>query len=92
MARGFQLVAALMLGALGACGRDASPPPDACRSVGFEGQRFTLCSAIPGTHRIDLATLGPDGQPLRSFAALEAALGSEAGDVAFATNAGMYDR
>jgi uncharacterized protein YigE (DUF2233 family) len=40
---------------------------------------------------VEVRTSAPSGAPFRSFAALEAALGKRAADVAFAMNAGMYD-
>ena len=65
------------------------PQESPCESRNFDGSRFTICSA-EGLG-IEVRTAGPDGQPYRSFAALEAALGERAEDVAFAMNAGMYD-
>ena len=65
------------------------PQDPACESRNFDGSRFTTCSAK--RMAIEIRTAGPDGQPYRSFSALEAALGERAERVAFAMNAGMYD-
>ena len=89
----------LLLFLLAGC-REASPNPrspeseaaarePACRTEPFDGSRFILCSVRQG--RIEVRTAGRDGRPYRSFAALEAALGRRAGQVAFAMNAGMFD-
>jgi uncharacterized protein YigE (DUF2233 family) len=58
-----------------------------CRTVSFERVPLTDCVADPARHTIRTA-LGP---PYRSFAALENGLGDDAGKVAFAVNAGMFD-
>jgi uncharacterized protein YigE (DUF2233 family) len=63
----------------------------ACEERSFEGSRFTVCSYDGAQDRIRLASRGANGEPLRSLAALESALGAEARDVRFAVNAGMYD-
>jgi uncharacterized protein YigE (DUF2233 family) len=60
-----------------------------CRSLLFEGERFTVCRD-PGT-RIELHVAGRDGRPYRSFAALEHVLGAKSAQVCFAINAGMFD-
>jgi len=68
-----------------------SPTTDACERTEFEGVVLTHCVADPATHRTRTA-LGPaKGAPYRSFAALAAGLGKDAGKVAFAMNAGMFD-
>ncbi|URD61618.1 phosphodiester glycosidase family protein [Sphingomonas sp. KRR8] len=64
---------------------DQSP----CRSVLFEGSRFTVCSAAG--LKLELAVAGRDGRAYRSFPALEHVLGGRAAQVAFAMNAGMFD-
>lgn len=61
----------------------------ACETRAFEGSRFTVCSVENG--RVKIRTSAEGGQPYRSFAALEAALGPRARQVAFAMNAGMFD-
>ncbi len=76
---------------LSAC-RQAAPaefPHSACNAKSFEGSRFTACSVPNGP--VDLRLADGRGVPYRSFAALEAALGLHARDVAFAMNAGMFD-
>jgi len=61
-----------------------------CAERAFEGTRFTICRFDARTQRLELAVAGRQG-PLRSFAALEAHLGTRAADLVFAMNAGMYD-
>mgnify|MGYP002780726078 CR=1 FL=1 len=60
-----------------------------CRSLLFEGQRFTICRD-PGS-RIELHMADRQNRALRSFVALEQVLGARAGKVRFAMNAGMFD-
>ena len=76
---------------LTACGSEAERhdfPKSACQARSFEGSSFTVCSAKRA--KIEIRD-GPTQGPYRSFAALEAALGTRAGKVAFAMNAGMFD-
>jgi uncharacterized protein YigE (DUF2233 family) len=90
-----QIVLLLVL-LLAACKRP-EPAPDVadaaaqgpCRSLLFEGQRFTICreSGI----RLELHSADRRGRPLRSFVALEQVLGEQAAKVRFAMNAGMFD-
>jgi uncharacterized protein YigE (DUF2233 family) len=63
----------------------------ACELRRFEGTPFTVCRFDARSQRLELMLDGPDGRPLRSFAALEAALGPRAAAVRFAINGGMYD-
>jgi uncharacterized protein YigE (DUF2233 family) len=89
------IVAVLLL--LAACRKAESAPADdrsaaadsPCRQLLFEGSRFTVC-LDPNT-RIEVRTVGRDGRPYRSFAALEHVLGRDAARVRFAMNAGMFD-
>jgi len=60
-----------------------------CRSVMFEGERFTICR--DPAMRLDLYAADAKGRPLRSFAALEQVLGRKAEKVGFAMNGGMFD-
>lgn len=73
----------------------ASMPPAspgaACRPRIFEGTAFTVCRFDRRTDRLRMIYKPPSGPPLRSFAALEAFLGSEARLVRFAVNGGMFD-
>lgn len=62
-----------------------------CETVMFEGSEFTVCAFDGRRSRLELRWKGEDGEALRSFERLEAELGAEAGQVAFAMNAGMYD-
>jgi uncharacterized protein YigE (DUF2233 family) len=90
-----QIVLLLVL-LLAACKRP-EPAPDIaeagaagpCRSLLFEGQRFTICRD-PGA-RLELALADGRDRPLRSFVALEQVLRERAGKVLFAMNAGMFD-
>lgn len=90
-----QIVLLLLL-LLASCKRP-EPAPDVqdrsatgpCRSLMFEGQRFTICRD-PGA-RLELALDDPRGRPVRSFVALEQVLGERAVNVRFAVNGGMFD-
>lgn len=59
----------------------------ACEAVEHRGRGFTICTADLSRHDVALRLDGPDGAPLGSFAALEAATDAP---IAFAMNAGMY--
>lgn len=91
-----QIVLLLVL-LLAACKRP-EPAPEAgdvsaagpCRSLLFEGQRFTICRDPAA--RIELHVADKRDRPLRSFVALEQVLGDRAGRVRFAVNGGMFDR
>jgi len=68
---------------------EAPPSPktvvtSACHDEAFEQSRFTVCD--PSGGRIEIKS------GLRSFAALEQALGGRANQVAFAMNGGMFDQ
>ena len=63
----------------------------ACEARTFEGSAFTVCKFDATKDELQLAWRGPNGQPLRSFAALERSLGPKRSSVRFAMNAGMYD-
>ena len=67
----------------------ATAPPSPCRGATFEQSRFTVCSAKSG--KMEIRTSDAAGNPYRTFAALEAALGERGKHVAFAMNAGMFD-
>ncbi|MBA3666234.1 MAG: phosphodiester glycosidase family protein [Sphingomonas sp.] len=60
-----------------------APPKSPCHDERFESTAFTVCE--PGRGKIEIHS------GYRSFAALQAALGERAGNVAFAMNAGMFD-
>ncbi|WP_426267351.1 phosphodiester glycosidase family protein [Sphingomonas sp. LHG3443-2] len=90
-----QIVLLLVL-LLAACKRPEPAPdiqdasaPGPCRSLMFEGQRFTVCRDPDA--RLELALDDQRGRPLRSFVALEQVLGERASKVRFAVNAGMFD-
>jgi uncharacterized protein YigE (DUF2233 family) len=61
-----------------------------CRSLLFEGQRFTICRDPAA--RLELHLADRQDRPLRSFVALEQVLGGRAAKVRFAMNAGMFDK
>lgn len=65
--------------------------PATCAPRSFEGTRFTVCPFDTERDELRLAWRGSDGRPLRGFAALGDALGSDARRVRFAMNAGMFD-
>ena len=75
---------------LAGCRAQSDPvfPESACSDRMFEGSRFTACSVPRG--RVEVRTAAKTGTPYRGFAALQAALGPAAKDVAFAMNAGMF--
>ena len=90
-------VVLLLVLLLAACKRP-EPAPDVsvaeaadspCRSLMFEGDRFTICR--DPSARLELHVAGRDGRAYRSFAALEHVLGQRADKVRFAMNAGMFD-
>jgi uncharacterized protein YigE (DUF2233 family) len=68
----------------------AEAPAGACTERRFEGSAFIVCRY---DRRRDEIALYLDGahRPLRSFAALETALGPRLQRLRFAMNAGMYD-
>lgn len=90
-----QIVLLLVL-LLAACKRP-EPAPDIgettasgpCRSLMFEGQRFTICRDPAA--RLELPLDDSRGRPLRSFVALKQVLGDRATKVRFALNGGMFD-
>ncbi|KIT15485.1 phosphodiester glycosidase family protein [Jannaschia aquimarina] len=59
-----------------------------CETAEHKGSTYVICTADLSRHRIDLHLTGPDGSPLYTFAAMEAAGGA----ALFAMNAGMYHR
>ncbi len=83
---------------LAACGSDApeavpvqeAPRAAACTQRDFEGAAFTVCRYDRRRDEIALHLDGAEG-PLRSFAALETALGPKVRRLRFAMNGGMYD-
>jgi len=77
---------AFLLLLLTACAK-AAPPPDRkspCVRERFEEASFTVCD--PDGGRIEIRS------GYRGFAALQAALANRSSDVAFAMNAGMFDK
>ncbi len=71
--------------------RFAPGGPPACHPVLFDGDVFTVCELDLARDDFRLVTDDATGAPLRSFAALERALGRLASRVRFAMNAGMFD-
>jgi uncharacterized protein YigE (DUF2233 family) len=92
----FSLLAAFL--ALASCGQTAEiiaiapaqAAAAACAQRRFEGSAFSICRYDRRGDRIALILDGSHG-PLRSFAALDTALGPRARHLRFAMNAGMYD-
>ncbi len=92
-------LAAILL--LSACKEETNSKPEPsptksvagtlCRSVIFEKSEFTDCEAAHSKHEIRLQLNGNNNQPYRSLSALKSGLGSDAANVVFAMNAGMYD-
>ena len=81
----------LVISCLAACDRSTAvvePPPSQCREERFEGSRFTVCDPKGG--KLMLVAAGGTDQPLRSFAEAARKIGSDR--IAFAMNAGMFDR
>lgn len=89
------MLAALGLLSLGALalwfGIGRAEPERPCEARDFEGSRFIVCAYDANLHELRLASRGDDGAYLRSFDALEAALGRDARRVRFAMNAGMFN-
>ena len=83
------LFLALFLAGCAKSGATAEAAQSACRVEMFEESRFTVCD--PGKGSLELIAAGRDEPAVRRLADLEASLGSKAGTVAFAMNAGMYD-
>lgn len=63
-----------------------------CKPANFEGVALTHCIADPSKHRITTAYKDNAGKPFRSLRAYADAIGREADNVAFAMNAGMFDK
>ena len=59
-----------------------------CGNQRYEGLDYTVCTVDPARDDLRLFLNGPDGAPLGSFAAIEAAHPGQR--LAFAMNAGMY--
>lgn len=77
-----------------------SPPPEVaaqandapCRTLTFEGDAFTVCTARAGKDEVRLSVRGIDGKPHRRLSMLKTDMGEAADKVRFAMNAGMFDR
>lgn len=88
------LLAALALAGCGQAAQNVVAAPAAvtaaaCTQRHFEGAAFTTCRYDRRRDEFALILDGPHG-PLRSFAALDTALGPRARRLRFAMNAGMY--
>ena len=62
----------------------------ACAPESFEGNDYTICRFDLREDRLQLFSLGADGEPYGSFGALARARGEQGLDLSFARNAGMY--
>ena len=93
LARFLALAALLVLAACEEGPRASAPAAagGACESRSFEGSTFTVCPYDARTDELRLVLNGRADRPLRSLAALEAALKPDVPRVRFAMNAGMYD-
>lgn len=63
-----------------------------CQPASFEGAQFIHCIADPAKHRITTVWKGKDGKAYRSLRAYANALGTRSKTIAFAVNAGMFDK
>ena len=86
---------AAVLALLAGCEAESAPGSaparaSACSTKTYEGDSFTHCVAVPGTHVIRTALDAPDGDPARSLEVLADML-PQPESVAFAMNGGMYD-
>lgn len=70
----------------------AAPARAACVSETYEDNDYTICRFDLRKEPLALFNLGKDGQPYGSFSALDAALKEQGKTLAFAMNAGMYDK
>lgn len=62
----------------------------ACRSLEANGARYTVCTFDTREAQIGLYNLDPQGQPLATFAALDAVLAAQGQTLTFAMNGGMF--
>ena len=89
------MLAALVLVAIGAAAlllnAGRAEPERPCTTRDFEGSRFIVCTYDANRHDLRLASRDSAGVYLRSFEALESALGRDARRVRFAMNAGMFN-
>ena len=90
MIRFAALAGALLL--LAGCGAPRDRVEPACEVVRFEGSRFTACRADPRRHVLLLVDRGANGLPMRDFSGLATRLGERYDRIAFAMNAGMFDK
>lgn len=63
-----------------------------CKAVTFEGAALTHCVADPTKHRIKTVLNNGSGSPYRSLRAYADAVSNEDTSIAFAVNAGMFDK
>lgn len=62
-------------------------------TIDYEGGRYHIFRlSRPDWRKLELAWLGADGKPLQDFNGLQKELGSQGKRIAFATNAGIYER
>ena len=71
--------------------RGARERDPACAIRDFEGSRFIVCTYDARRQDMRLYSRAPNGGYLRSFEALQSALGDDAGHVSFAMNGGMFN-
>jgi len=63
-----------------------------CKSVTFDGAALTHCVADPSKHRIKTVLNNGSGSPYRSLRAYADAVSNEDKSIAFAMNAGMFEK
>src|SRR5690554_5808290 len=85
------LFAAALIVAFTLAARSQDERDRPCQERSFEGSRFIVCTLDPTREDLRLASRDADGNYLRDFEALAAALGRDSARVRFAMNAGMFN-
>ena len=80
------LLALILL--LPACREEAAP--QACETIRFEEQGFTVCQFAADDPGLALFHTHPDGAPFADFDRLAETVQADGGELVFAMNAGMY--
>ena len=65
-------------------------PAYACRSLDFEGNRYSVCELAVGQQQLALYNRDDHGRPFKTFAALRQWLAARGQRLLWAMNAGMY--
>lgn len=85
------LIAAALIIAFAVAARSQSERDRPCEQRRFEGSRFIVCTFDPARDDLRLASRDADGNIMRDFDALAAALGRDESRLRFAMNAGMFN-